>query len=143
METRDISILTQVAFKGAIEVCRDQIGSDQGNLAFIETLTFLTDALLQEVNERTGSKPASATRQVEEVFGATTPVQSGTVEIIKTNGAPFGDMPAWLIKAAASKGVTKVFDNRDRLAVNPKMPWFRAPKDQGDHAFWPPKGVTA
>ena len=153
MDNRDISILTQVAFKGAIEVCRDNIGNDAGNLAFIETLTFLTDALMQEVGERTGSamaKPApapapapQAQEAVQEVFGQVEQVNTN-VEIIPTkDGAPFGDMPAWLISAAQAKGVTKVFDNRNRLSTNPKLPWFKAPKDQGEHAFWPPKGVTA
>lgn len=153
MEARDKSILTQVAFKGAIEVCGDQIGSDAGNLAFIETLTFLTDALMQEVAERTGEatvKPQAvqppapqAQNAVQEVFGQVEQVNT-TVEIIRTkNGAPFGDIPAWLITQAQAKGVTKVFDNRDRLQQNPKLPWFKAPADQGEHAFWPPRGVTA
>lgn len=148
MENRDISILTQVAFKGAIEVCGDNIGNDAGNLAFIETLTFLTDTLVAEVNMRTGSKAPlsnSVTPQnaVQEVFGQVENV-STTVEIIKTkDGAPFGEIPSWLITAAQAKGVTKVFDNRDRLAQSPKSPWFKAPRDQGEHAFWPPKGVTA
>lgn len=149
MDNRDISILTQVAFKGAIETCGDKIGTDAGNLAFIETLTFLTDVLMQEVGERTGSttaKPAStpqAQDAVQEVFGQVQQVNT-SVEIIPTkDGAPFGDMPAWLISAAQAKGVTKVFDNRHRLSNNPKLPWFKAPKDQGEHAFWPPKGVAA
>jgi len=154
MDNRDISILTQVAFKGAIEVCRDNIGNDSGNLAFIETFTFLTDALLQEVRERTGQsepqgvRPApapapQAQAAVQEVFGQVEQVNTN-VEIIPTkDGAPFGDMPAWLISAAQAKGVTKVFDNRNRLSSNPKLPWFKAPKDQGEHAFWPPKGVSA
>lgn len=145
MEERDISILTQVAFKGAIEVCGENLGSDAGNLAFIDTLTFLTDALLEEVANRTGASMAASPRQaVEEVFGATEQVAPASVEIIRTkDGAPFGDTPAWLISAAQKKGVTKVFDNRNRLSSNPKLPWFKAPTDQGEHAFWPPKGVTA
>ena len=153
MDKTSISILTQVAFKGAIEVCKDNIGNDAGNLAFIETLTFLTDALMQEVSERTGeatSRPAQASAPapqaqaaVQEVFGQVEQVNTN-VEIIPTkDGAPFGDMPAWLISAAQAKGVTKVFDNRNRLSSNPKMPWFKAPKDQGEHAFWPPKNVNA
>lgn len=155
MDKTSISILTQVAFKGAIEVCGDNIGNDAGNLAFVETLNFLTDALMQEVSERTGesvARPATApaaapaaptANPVEEVFGQTE-IVSTDVEIIRTkDGAPFGDMPAWLISQAQSKGVTKVFDNRNRLAQNPKLPWFKAPKDQGEHAFWPPKPANA
>lgn len=151
MDKTSISILTQVAFKGAIEVCKDNIGNDAGNLAFIETLTFLTDALMQEVAERTGESatrpaPASAPQAqnaVQEVFGQVEQVNT-TVEIIPTkDGAPFGDMPAWLISAAKAKGVTKVFDNRNRLSQSPKSPWFKAPADQGEHAFWPPKGANA
>jgi hypothetical protein len=158
MDNRDKSILTQVAFKGAIEVCGENIGSDAGNLAFIETLTFLTDCLMAEVADRTGvttnvlSTPAptpapapapQAQAAVQEVFGQVEQVNTN-VEIIPTkDGAPFGDMPAWLISAAQAKGVTKVFDNRNRLSSNPKLPWFKAPKDQGEHAFWPPKGVSA
>jgi len=150
MDKTSISILTQVAFKGAIEVCKGNIGNDAGNLAFIETLHFLTDCLMAEVSERTGesaTRPAPASSPapqaqvaVQEVFGQVEQVNTA-VEIIPTkDGAPFGDMPAWLISAAQAKGVTKVFDNRNRLAQSPKSPWFKAPADQGEHAFWPPKG---
>ncbi|MGA0710166.1 MAG: hypothetical protein ACO3O7_05710 [Ilumatobacteraceae bacterium] len=157
METRDISILTQVAFKGAIEAVGDQLGTDQGNLVFINTLGFLTDALLAEVQQRTGSAAVKAAppaqppmqrtvqqaqQMIEEEFPGTIEEPEHTVEIIRTNdGAPFGDTPAWLIKAAQAKGVTKVFDNRNRLSQNPKLPWFKSPKDQGEVAFWPPRGT--
>lgn len=144
MDNRDMSILVQVAFKGAVEVAGNQIGSDIGNAAFVETFGFLADALVTEVTARQGGgitaqvpapSPAQKIQQAFPDAGA-----ANTVEVIQTrNGGQHGPLPDWLFSAAALKGVTKVFDNRDRLSQNPKLPWFKAPKEQGEHAFWPPR----
>jgi len=58
---------------------------------------------------------------------------------ISIKGNQWGPIPDWLVLEAAQAGVTKVWDNRDQLAANPKRPWF---KDvNGDKAFWAPKGT--
>lgn len=148
MDNRDMSILVQVAFKGAIEAAGDQIGSDIGNAAFIETFGFLADALITEVTARqggtitSGPQAASPVQQIQQAFPGAGPMNQ--VEVITTKfGGQQGPLPDWLFHQAAAKGVTKVFDNRANLQRNPKSPWFKAPKDQGDHAFWPPKEVVA
>lgn len=150
MDARDISILTQVAFKAAIESAPP--GTDDASRAsFVEHLSFLADALTAEVRARLGSPAPAATPAVtaesaiaaiKETFPGAVETEGApaTVEVITTkNGGQHGPLPSWLIPAAAAKGVTKVFDNRDRLVTNPKMPWFKSPKDQGEIPFWPPR----
>lgn len=146
MDNRDISILTQVAFKAAVESMPPSSDDNQRS-AFIEHFSFLTDALLAEVKSRLAtSAPAMSSQQqigaIKDTFPGTVEVENAPVglEVITTKeGGQQGPLPSWLIPAAAAKGVTRVFDNRARLATNPKLPWFKAPKDQGEHAFWPPR----
>lgn len=63
---------------------------------------------------------------------------------VTVKGTQHGPLPDWLIQAAAQKGVTTVWDNRDSLAANPKRPWFKAADGSKDNrgqdvAFWPPR----
>jgi len=74
-----------------------------------------------------------AVAQVEQVFPNTTAI---TVQI---KGKAHGDVPSWLVSAAAAKGVSTVWDERDKLSSNPKRPWFRSTEDK-DVCFWPPRG---
>ena len=52
-------------------------------------------------------------------------------------GKQHGDIPEWLITACRRDGVSKVYDNRDGLAVNAKRPWFKSVV--GEKAYWAPK----
>ncbi|MGB0378344.1 MAG: hypothetical protein ACPGGE_05920 [Poseidonia sp.] len=94
------------------------------------------------------AKPATndAVAQIKETFKGATETSSkssgGTLEVA---GTQHGDLPDWLFTAAKKAGCTRVWDNRDRLADNPKRPWFKAADDtlsaRGEPmAFWPPKG---
>lgn len=56
----------------------------------------------------------------------------GVVVVGKQNGP----LPAWLIKAARAKGVTKVYDNRHEVEGTRK-PHFRS--TDREHGFWPPR----
>lgn len=58
---------------------------------------------------------------------------------LKVKGQTYGPLPDWLYGAAAEKGVSEVYDNRDR-AMGTKRPWFKATTG-GDNAaaFWPPR----
>lgn len=153
MENRDLSILTQVAFKAAIETM--PVGNDpMARSNFIEHLSFLTDALVSEVESRIGNKttpavapahlpdvPATALAQVQQVFPEAQPVvqQAPAMQVgVQIKGKVHGDMPAWLITAASAKGVSSVWDERDKLSQNPKRPWFRSTENK-DVCFWPPK----
>ena len=144
MDTRTVGILTQVAFKEAAAQYRESNLNDPDVQAeFVQTLTFLNDVLFDLVEQKTTNTAGAA---VKKAFPGTTeePFSDGTATV-QVQGAQHGDLPDWLIKACQNAGVTKVWDNRDGLAQNPKRPWFKAAdgtkNDRGDDlAFWPPRG---
>lgn len=95
---------------------------------------------------------------LESIYGASTPVQSSHAQEeaesaivqaafpdatqaheIKVVGKQHGELPDWLITACRRDGITKIYDNRDGLAANPKRPWFKAVDDK-EKAYWPPRG---
>lgn len=65
----------------------------------------------------------------------------GKAQAVEIAGKQHGDVPAWLNRAAAKAGVTKVWDNRDGLKDNPKRPHFVS-ADGNKTPFWPPKNLT-
>lgn len=142
----DCSIITQVAFK---EAARFYDGSEASVPAFIDALSILSDALFAQIdaNVETHSGQQAVAQAQQSVsasltaeLGATEMGNAATVEVITTKeGGQQGPLPEWFITAAANKGVTRVYDNRARLSVNPKLPWFKSPKDQGEVPFWPPR----
>lgn len=146
LDTRDKSILTQVAFKGAVEVFADtDLTNETTQVDFVNVFSFLTDALFNGVQTALGPIPqrdatpapttvAAAIDNVAAAFPGAT-VETGTVSV---KGEQHGPLPDWLFSAAAAKGVTEVYDNR-KEATGTKRPWFRSTTD-GDIAFWPPKG---
>jgi hypothetical protein len=152
MSEKDTSILTQVAFKGAIQVAvahQLPLGAEQGQLLFTEVFTFLTDNLFTEVNARIEqNKPATPTRVVpsgptDQVLDdlnrefAPTPVNGADPIQIKEskNGGKRGPFPEWGASEAARKGVTgRLFwDNRGPNGEPPagKKPWFSEVVPQG------------
>jgi hypothetical protein len=154
VDFRDTSIITQVAFKGAIDLCRDiDVTTPQGQAEFTQAFSFLTDVLIEGVKVQ-----APAAEQAAEVirgnFPGTTTVQqnpNGTYNPppsttpqappfqLTVKGAQNGPLPDWLWEQAAAKGVTEVYDNRDR-AQGTKRPWFRSTTGGDDApAFWPPR----
>ena len=73
--------------------------------------------------------------QLQQSFqGSTVVSETGPIQIV---GKQHGELPDWLIVACKRDGVSKVYDNRDGLAVNAKRPWFKAV--EGDKAYWAPK----
>jgi len=139
---RDVSIIAQVAFK---EASRFYDGSPETVPTFIDAMSVMTDALIAQVKTSasehvTASAPApqrsyDATAALQTEMGAT-PINIQVVETAE--GGQQGPLPEWFIKAAAEKGVTKVFDNRHRLAQNAKTPWFKSADDR-KIPFWPPQ----
>lgn len=116
----------------------------------ISELTTIAHVIVDLGDHLTGhmlaAKPATndAVAQIKETFKGATESKSsgGTLEVA---GTQHGDLPDWLFTAAKKAGCTRVWDNRDRLADNPKRPWFKAADDtlsaRGEPmAFWPPKG---
>jgi len=62
----------------------------------------------------------------------------GKAESVQIAGRQHGDVPAWLNRAAAKAGVTKVWDNRDVATPENRRPWFVS-ADANKTGFWPPK----
>lgn len=144
---RDVSILTQVAFKAAIENTPGDLLTQEVTDAFELKVVYLTDMLVAAVEVAVGKHASSIAAAPAPAYSGPnpgTPAPSGefaSVRVIATKeGGQQGPLPEWFIKAAAAKGVTEVFDNRHRLVENPKLPWFKSTKEQGELPFWPPKG---
>lgn len=141
---RDIAIYTQVAFKAAIDIavqnCKTAFDDDTHKAMLEEDVVYLTETLINAI-EVTAAKHATATAAPQPRPSNPT-VSGGAVEVVTTKDGQGqqGPLPDWFVNAAAEKGVTKVYDNRHRLGENPKLPWFKAVKDQGEVPFWPPRG---
>lgn len=155
MDTRDRSIGTQVAFKGAVDCCRDlDLSTEMGQGEFAIVFSFFKDLLLEEMQEAAGAE-AQAAQIIQGNFPGTTVVSNGTPNpayvqpqqqpgpmqfSLTVKGAQHGPLPPWLFEAAAAKGVNEVYDNRDRAATNPKYPLFKATSGGPNApAFWEPR----
>ena len=128
------------AAQRGIDITTDEGISELTTIAhvIVDLGDHLTDHML-------AAKPAAtdAVAQIKQTFkGATESAPSGGA--LEVAGTQHGDLPDWLFSAAKKAGCTRVWDNRDRLADNPKRPWFKAADDtlsaRGEPmAFWPPK----
>lgn len=147
MLDKDVSILTQVAFKGAVEATDAyDIASEEGQAYFEGVFSYLTESLITAVKAAV-AEHATATNIPK---GASTPPRSAAQAIkdelggtelpfaVTVKGTQHGPLPAWFVKEAESRGTTSVWDNRDQLAENNKRPWFRDTEDK-DNCFWPPR----
>lgn len=166
MDFRDHSIVTQVAFKAAVEVESElDLTSPEGQGRFEEVFSFLHESLVQAV--RQGESPSTqAANLIHANFPGTTDVTGQTSNAntsvsyappaqpqaqaepvynaqpsgqVIVKGSQHGPLPDWLYQQAGAKGVSEVYDNRDR-AVGTKRPWFRATVGgENAPAFWPPR----
>jgi hypothetical protein len=154
MDFRDASIITQVGFKGAIDLCRDcDLTTQEGQAEFVQVFSFVTDSLFEAV--RTQTDPAEqAAEVIRGQFPGTQVVQQNPMAnnqapqyvqqpqqtySLSVKGTQHGALPDWLFEQAAAKGVTEVYDNRDR-AQGTKRPHFRSTTGGDDApAFWPPR----
>jgi hypothetical protein len=165
LDPRSVGILVQVAMK---EAAADFRGVDLDATAFIDRLSFYTDALVAEIRTQLGKGQTNsptlghtketyqaAETALAENFGAT-PVQNTTaapfanttteaaqreLRVLNSEGAA-GPLPLWLLQAAAAKGITEVWDNRAKIASGQYKQTaapFKSSKSQGDVPFWAPK----
>jgi hypothetical protein len=167
MEDRDRNIMTQVAFKGAVDLAVHgdlDLADPEGQARFEQAFSYLTESLFGAVES---AHTASTAQIIQGQFPGTVqvppiqhPVQqsqpyqqpvaagygaqqqqpfNGGGMGLAVKGSQFGPLPEWLYAMAAEKGVTEVYDNRDRVAGS-KRPWFKATTG-GDNAaaFWPPR----
>ena len=128
MDFRDQSIITQVAFKGAVDLLKEDIDitTGEGQAQFEQAFSYLTNSLLESVNMYDGGG------NVGELVQGQFP---GTFSL-RIKGQQFGPVPDWAIEAAQAKGITEVYDNRDR-AQGTKRPWFKSTGTDGT-GIWPP-----
>ena len=137
---KDRSIIIQVAAKIAADLTQTQQTAQDKVSEFALIFTDVKDILLDSIY---GNQPAPAAhapseeRQVEMIQQAFP--EAREVHNISVIGKQHGDLPDWLITACKRDGITKVYDNRDGLAANPKRPWFKAVDDK-EKAYWPTRG---
>jgi hypothetical protein len=170
MEDRERSIITQVAFKGAIDLAVKEdldLADTDGQARFEQQFSYLTESLFGAIETAHNQGNAEI---IQANFPGTVAVPhpsqqqpfppqqppaggwggspqamaqggfNGAVQMgLTVKGSQFGPLPDWLYEMAAAKGVTEVYDNRDRVAGS-KRPWFKATTG-GDNApaFWPPR----
>lgn len=148
--SKDQSIITQVAAKIAADLTPKTDDVNRNIADFLIAFEATTDALL-EVHGMTKGAAAPAWAQeaaeqqfvetVQRVFPTATVVDSAPATggfQVRVKGQQHGPLPEWLHTECAKKGVTEVWDNRNKLSENPKRPWFKAVN--GTEAFWAPRG---
>ena len=135
---KDRAISTQVAAKIAADLVNKEADTDAKLGEFTILFTSVKEIIFEVIE---GNNNAQIYEMTQRTFNAT-PVDSGPPSavvdgVLQIIGQQHGALPDWLIKACKRDGVTKVYDNRDGLAVNPKRPWFKAV--DADKAYWAPK----
>jgi hypothetical protein len=135
---KDQSIITQVAAKIAADLTPKGDDVNRNIADWAVAFTAVTDALMDA--HKTGDDMGVTMEAVQQVFPTATVVQTTNAGgmSIRIKGKQHGPLPEWLATECAKKGVTEVWDNRDRLAENAKRPWFKS--TTGNDAFWPPRG---
>ncbi len=143
---KDQSIITQVAAK----IAADLTISGKSVSEFAATFLDVKDVLFDVIYGEQAPTPVQAQpvqqytpQQMEAQDVATVqrafPQATEIAFAVAVAGKQHGDLPEWLIEACRRDGITKVYDNRDGLAANPKRPWFKA-VDNKEKAYWPPRG---
>lgn len=161
LSEKDRSILTQVAFKAAVEngTARGaNLSNPEHQTSFALAYTFLKDFLFAEVQGDTpqpepqyapqtaAPAPAAsndygaAQEAVEKAFPGTTEAPNGGLTVLNQTGP----IPHWLFEACANDGTTEVHDNRDKATKENRQPWFRDTSGRKnakgrDYAYWQPK----
>lgn len=126
---KDTAIVTQVAAKIAADLVTREATTEEKLGEFAILFTSIKDIVFEAIGS---SAPVVETQSTST---STSTFSGGNVTVA---GKQHGDLPEWLIKACKRDGVTKVYDNRDGLAINPKRPWFK--DTDSDKAYWAPRG---
>jgi len=131
---KDRAIVTQVAAKIAAELVARDATTEQKLGEFAILFTSIRDIVFEAIGT---SEPTQVTT-TQNYTDATQGSSGSSNTSLSIAGKQHGDIPEWLIKACKRDGVTKVYDNRDGLAINPKRPWFK--DTDSDKAYWAPRG---
>jgi len=141
---KDRAIITQVAAKIAADLVDKTAETDLKLGEFAALFTSVKEIIFESIDAQSTSNDAKIYEMAKETFNATTisgnsenGSQGREIGSLQIVGKQHGDLPDWLIKACKRDGVTKVYDNRDGLSVNPKRPWFKAV--DADKAYWAPR----
>lgn len=133
---KDRVIITQVCAKIAAELV-DTSKSTEEKIGEYAILFQSVKDLVFDVIESAPTTVAPII-QLQNSFQGSTVVDNGlNTDPLEIVGKQHGDIPEWLITACRRDGVSKVYDNRDGLAVNAKRPWFKSVV--GEKAYWAPK----
>jgi len=152
------SIVSQVAFKGAVEAAT--AGGVYSEEVFFQAFPVFKEVLMTEVVAQQEAYFAEATKaKADRIADGTyksppagfdaaaslgaelgaAPAASGGAVTVK--GTQHGPLPEWLGPMAAAKGVSEVWDNRvdrdGKSVVGTKRPHFKS--TSGDVPFWPPR----
>lgn len=142
---KDRAIITQVAAKIAADLVDVSLDTAGKVGEFATLFTSVKDIIFEAIEIQSStmqSQPQPEAKLYEFVGKATndygdSTITSSSAGALQIVGKQHGDLPDWLIKACKRDGVTKVYDNRDGLSVNPKRPWFKAVDE--DKAYWAPR----
>ena len=140
---KDKAIITQVCAKIASDLTDKTKAVDERIGEFATLFSSITEMLMEEIYGSNTLQESNAriVSMVQQTFNAEEVTKPSTTSTgaVQIAGQQHGEIPDWLIKACKRDGVTKVYDNRDGLAQNPKRPWFKAVDDK-EKAYWPPRG---
>lgn len=135
---KDRTIITQVCAKIAADLVNLTGTTEEKMGEFAILFSSVKDMVFDTLES---DKDMAPIVQLQQSFQGSTIVSDGgqtqTSGPIQIVGKQHGELPDWLIVACKRDGTTKVYDNRDGLAINPKRPWFKAV--EGDKAYWAPK----
>jgi len=135
---KDRAIITQVSAKIAADLVDKTGGSGEKLGEFAMLFSSINEIMMDTIYGSTSEAQRqndNVMKMLKDDLGATEVATTFTgVTIV---GKQHGDIPEWLIKACKRDGVSRVYDNRDGLGVNPKRPHFKAV--EGEKAYWPPR----
>lgn len=138
MDNKEIQIISQVCAKIAADLTVKDEDTQVTADRFGVLLNLVQEMVFDSIEARTGTT-AEVVQMVQKAFpSATTVTADAQGFTVTVQGEQFGELPSWLVAACKRDGVTRVFDNRNQLAENPKRPWFKAVGQ--DKAYWEPKG---
>jgi hypothetical protein len=141
---KDRQIITQVAAKIAADLVNREQDTTQKLAEFTVIFSQVMEIIFDTIEAGVSGKTAPNMAEVLRVFPGATEVPTApqapmdfSVTIV---GQQHGDLPDWLIAACKRDGTTRVYDNRDGLAENPKRPWFKAVET--GKGYWAPRTRT-
>lgn len=141
MMDKDRQIITQVAAKIAADLVNREQDTTQKMGEFTVIFSQVMEIIFDTIDAGVSGNAPATMADVIKVFPTATEVTAAPAATgpfsLTIVGKQHGDLPEWLIAACKRDGTTKVYDNRDGLAENPKRPWFKAVET--GKGYWAPR----